>query len=153
MNVIQSINQIGIYIMSSIVNTKLANDIKNNLLSIQSVFIQGMKHQDNNGNTYNSVTVQVQTIDSTGESSINTLAKMFSQYGYGDEYSRRAKTLLQNEFGFKCDYTNTYDIESKVKKSEFHKKKRLSKQHQRRLLYFNRLLINISFIGISFILA
>lgn len=109
--------------MSSIIKTKLSNDIKNNLLTIQSVFIQGMKHQDSNGNTYNSVTIQVQTIDKDGNSSIDTLAKMFSQYGYGSEYSRRAKTLLQNEFGFKCDYTNTYDIESYVKKSNFHKVK------------------------------
>lgn len=109
--------------MSSIVKTKLSNDIKNNLLTIQSVFIQGMKHQDNNGNTYNSVTVQIQTIDKDGNLSINTLAKMFAQYGYGSEYSRRAKTLLQNEYGFKCDYTNTYDIESYVKKSQFHKVK------------------------------
>ena len=107
--------------MSSIVNTKLANDIESNLLSIQSVFIQGMKHQDVNGNTYNSVTIQVQTIDKGGKSSIDTLAKMFVQYGYGNEYSKRAKTLLQNEFGFKCDYTNTFDIESYVKKSAFHK--------------------------------
>ena len=107
--------------MSSIIKTSLSNDIKSNLLSIQSAFIQGMKHQDNNGNTYNSVTIQVQTIDKDGNSSIDTLAKMFSQYGYGNEYSRRAKTLLQNEFGLKCDYTNTYDIESYVKKSEFHK--------------------------------
>lgn len=109
--------------MSSIVKTKLSNDIKKNLLTIQSVFIQGMKHQDSNGNTYNSVTIQVQTIDTDGNSSINTLAKMFAQYGYGSEYSRRAKTLLQNEYGFKCDYTNTYDIESYVKKSQFHKVK------------------------------
>ena len=107
--------------MSSIIKTKLSNDIKTNRLSIQSVFIQGMKHQDNNGNTYNSVTIQVQTIDNDGNSSINTLAKMFAKYGYGSEYSRRAKTLLQNEFSFKCDYTNTYDIESYVKKSNFHK--------------------------------
>ena len=107
--------------MSSIVNTKLSNDIKNNTLSIQSVFIQGMKHQNNDGNTYNSVTIQVQTIDKNGDLSIDTLAKMFAQYGYGNEYSRRAKTLLQNEFGFKCDYANTYDTESKVKKSQFHK--------------------------------
>ena len=109
--------------MSSIIKTKLSNDIKNNLLTIQSVFIQGMKHQDNNGNTYNSVTIQVQTIDKDGNLSIDTLAKMFEQYGYGSEYSRRAKTLLQNEYGFKCDYTNTYDIESYVKKSMFHKVK------------------------------
>ena len=109
--------------MASIVNTKLSNDIKSNLLSIQSVLIQGMKHQDSNGNTYNSVTIQVQTIDKGGISSINTLANMFSQYGYGNEYSRRARTLLQNEFEFKCDYTNTYDIESYVKKSQFHKVK------------------------------
>ncbi len=107
--------------MSSIVNTKLANDIKSNLLSIQSVSIHGMKHQDNNGNTYNSVTIQVQTVNNDGGLSIDTLAKMFAKYGYGSEYSRRAKNLLQNEFGFKCDYTNTYDIESKVKKSAFHK--------------------------------
>ena len=107
--------------MTSIVNTKLSNDIKNNLLSIQSVFIQGMKNQNSNGNTYNSVTIQVQTIDKDGNLSIDTLAKMFAKYGYGSEYSRRAKTLLQNEFCFKCDYTNTYDVESYVKKSEFHK--------------------------------
>ncbi len=107
--------------MSSIVNTKLSNDIKSNLLSIQSVFIRGMKHQDSNGNTYNSVTIQVQTVNNDGGLSIDTLAKMFAKYGYGSEYSRRAKNLLQNEFGFKCDYTNTYDIESKVKKSASHK--------------------------------
>ena len=107
--------------MSSIVNTKLSNDIKSNLLSIQSVFINGMKHRGSNGNTYNSVTIQVQTVNNDGNSSIYTLAKMFAQYGYGDEYSRRAKTLLQNEFGFKCDYTNTYDVESYVKKSQFNK--------------------------------
>ena len=107
--------------MSSIVKSKLSNDVKSNLLSIQSVFIQGMKHQDSNGNTYNSVTIQVQTIDKNGNSSIDTLAIMFEKYGYGSEYSRRAKTLLQNEFGFNCDYTNTYDTESYVKKSAFHK--------------------------------
>ena len=107
--------------MSSIVNAKLSNDIKSKLLFIQSVLIEGMKYQDNNGNTYNSVTIKVQTIDKNGISSIDTVAKMFSQYGYGNEYSRRAKTLLQNEFGFKCDYTNTYDTESYVKKSQFHK--------------------------------
>ena len=107
--------------MSSIINAKLSNDIKNNLLSIQSVFIQGMKNQNSDGNTYNSVTIQVQTIDNDGNLSIDTLAKMFAKYGYGSEYSRRAKTLLQNEFCFKCDYANTYDIESYVKKSEFHK--------------------------------
>ena len=109
--------------MSSIIKTKLSSDIKNNLLYIQSVFIQGMKHQDSNGNTYNSVTIQVQSIDKDGKQSIDTLAKMFSQYGYGSEYANRAKTLLQNEFGFKCDYTNTYDTESYVKKSQFHKVK------------------------------
>ena len=109
--------------MSSIVNTKLSNDIKNNTLSIESVFIQGMKHQNSDGNTYNSVAIQVQTIDNDGNLSIDTLAKMFAQYGYGSEYSRRAKNLLQNEFGFKCDFTNTYDIVSCVKKSEFHKVK------------------------------
>ena len=109
--------------MTSIVKTKLSNDIKNNLLAIQSVFIQGMKHQNSDGNTYNSVTIQVQTIDKDGNLSIDTLAKMFCEYGYGSEYSRRAKTLLQNEFGFKCDYTNTYDVESYVKKSQFHKVK------------------------------
>ena len=109
--------------MSSIIKTSLSNDIKNNLLTIQSALVQGMKYRDSNGNTYNSVTIQVQTIDKDGNSSIDTLAKMFSQDGNGSEYSRRAKTLLQNEFGFKCDYTNTYDIESYVKKSNFHKVK------------------------------
>ena len=109
--------------MSSIIKTSLSNDIKNSLLTIQSVFIQGMKHQNADGNTYNTVTIQVQTIDEDGNSSIDTLAKMFAEYGYGSEYSRRAKTLLQNEFGFKCDYANTYDIESYVKKSDFHKLK------------------------------
>ena len=107
--------------MSSIVKTKLSSAIKSKLLSIQSVLIEGMKYQDRNGNTYNSVTIKVQTIDKNGISSINTLAKMFAEYGYGNEYSRRAKTLLQNEFGFKCDYANTFDIELKVKKSAFPK--------------------------------
>ena len=107
--------------MSSIVNTKLSNDIKSKLLSIQSVLIEGMKHQDSNGNTYNSVTVKVQTIDNDGISSINTLAKMFAEYGYGSGYRKRAESLLQNEFNFKCNYDNTFDIESKVKKAQFHK--------------------------------
>ena len=107
--------------MSSIVNTKLSNDIKSKLLFIQSVLIEGMKHQDSNGNTHNSVTIKVQTIDKNGISSIDTVAKMFWQYGYGNEYSRRAKTLLQNEFNFNCNYDNTFDIELKVKKSAFPK--------------------------------
>ena len=106
--------------MSSILNTKLSNDIKNNLLAIQSVLIEGMKYKDINGNTHNSVTIQLQTINKDGDLSIDTLAKMFARYGYGSEYSRRAKTLLQNEFGFKCDFTNSYDVVSYVKKSEFH---------------------------------
>ena len=106
---------------TAIIKASLSNDIKNNLLTIQSVFIQGMKHQNSNGNTSNSVTIQVQAIDKGGNSSIDTLARMFAKDGYGSEYSRRAKTLLQNEFGFKCDYTNTYDVESYVKKSDFHK--------------------------------
>ena len=109
--------------MSSIVNTKLTHDIKSGTVKIQSIFIQGMKNQNSDGNTYNSVTIQVQTIDKDGDLSIDSLAYMFAQYGYGSEYSRRAKTLLQNEFGFKCDFTNTYDIVSHVKKSEFHKVK------------------------------
>ena len=109
--------------MSSIIKTSLSKDIKNNLLTIQSVFIQGMKHQSADGNTYNSVTIQIQTIDKDGNLSIDTLAKMFAKYGYGSEYLRRAKTLLQNEFDFKCDYTNTYDIELYVKKSNFHRVK------------------------------
>ena len=107
--------------MSSIVKTKLSNDIKNNLLSIQSVFIQGMKHQDSNGNTYNSVTIQVQTIDEDGKLSIDELARMFARYGYGNEYYRRAEKLLQNELGFKCELFNTYYTDSHVKKSDFHK--------------------------------
>ena len=106
---------------TAIIKTSLSNDIKNNLLSIQSVFIEGMKHQDCNVNTYNSVTIQAQTIDSAGNLSIDNIDVMFEKYGYGNEYSRRAKALLQNEFDFKCDYTNTYDFESKVKKSQFHK--------------------------------
>ena len=100
--------------MSSIIKTSLSNDIKNNLLSIQSVFIQGMKHQNNN-----SVTIQVQTIDKDGNSSINTLARMFAKCG--DEYYRRAEKLLQNEFNFKCKLFNTYYTDSYVKKSMFHK--------------------------------
>ena len=109
--------------MSSILNTKLTHDIKSGIVKIQSVFIKGMTYQDSNGNTCNSVTMQVQTISKDGDLSIDTLAKMFAQYGYGNEYLRRAKTLLQNEFDFKCDYTNTYDIISRVKKSEIHKAK------------------------------
>ena len=112
--------------MSSIIKTSLSNDIKNNLLTIQSVFIQGMKHQDSNGNTCNSVTIQVQTIDKDGNSSIDTLARMFVKYGCGNEYYRRAETLLQNEFNFKCGLFNTYYTDSYVKKSMFHK----IKEHQ-----------------------
>ena len=107
--------------MTSIVKTKLLNDIKNNLLTVQSVFIQGMKHQDSNGNTHNSVTIQVQTIDKDDNSSIDTLARMFVKYGNGDEYYRRAETLLQNEFNFKCELFNTYYTDSYVKKSMFHR--------------------------------
>ena len=107
--------------MSSVINTKLSNGIKNNLLTIQSVFIQGMKYQDGNGNTYNSVTIQIQTIGKDGKLSIDTLARMFAKYGYGNEYYRRAETLLQNEFNFKCELFNTYYTDSYVKKSMFHK--------------------------------
>ena len=107
--------------MSSIIKTSLSNDIKNNLLTIQSVFTQGMKYQDGNGNTYNSVTIQIQTIDKDGKLSIDTLARMFAKYGYGNEYYRRAETLLQNEFNFKCELFNTYYTDSYVKKSMFHK--------------------------------
>ena len=113
----------GNYSMSSILNTKLTHDIKSGIVKIQSVFVQGMTYQDSNGNTYNSVTIQVQTIDKNGKLSIDTLTKMFAKYGYGNEYLRRAKTLLQKEFDFKCDYTNTYDIVSRAKKSEIHKVK------------------------------
>ena len=109
--------------MSSILNTKLAHDVKSGIVKIQSAFINGMTYQDSNGNTYNSVTIQVQTIDKNGKLSIDTITKMFAKYGYGNEYLRRAKTLLQNEFDFKCDYANTYDIVSRVKKSEIHKAK------------------------------
>ena len=107
--------------MSSIIKTSLSNDIKNNLLTIQSVLVQGMKHRGSNGNTYNSVTIQVQTIDKDGKLSIDTLARMFAKCGYGNEYYRRAKTLLQNEFNFKCQLFNTYYTDSYVKKSIFHK--------------------------------
>ena len=107
--------------MSSVINTKLSNGIKNNLLTIQSVFIQGMKYQDGNGNTYNSATIQIQTIGKDGKLSIDTLARMFAKYGYGNEYYRRAGTLLQNEFNFKCELFNTYYTDSYVKKSMFHK--------------------------------
>ena len=105
--------------MLSVIKTSLSNDIKNNLLTIQSAFIQGMKHCDSNGDTYNSVTIQVQTIDKYGILSIDTLARMFAKYG--NEYIRRAEALLQNEFNFKCKLFNTYYTDSYVKKSMFHR--------------------------------
>ena len=90
-------------------------------VKILSVFCNGMKYQDSNGNTYNSSKIQAQIVNDKGEIEIVTLAYLFSQYGYGNEWLNRCKALLANEFGFKCDYTNTYDIVSHVKKSEFHK--------------------------------
>ena len=92
-------------------------------LKILSVFCNGIKHQDSNGNTYNSSKIQAQIVNDFSEIEIVTLAYLFSQYGYGSEWLNRCKTLLANEFDFITSYDNTFENAIYGKKSDFHKLK------------------------------
>ena len=90
---------------------------------ILSVFCNGMKYQDNNGNTYNSSKIQAQIVNDFSEIKIVTLAYLFSQYGYGNEWLNRCKALLANEFNFNAHYDNTFENVVYSKKSDFHRVK------------------------------
>ena len=103
--------------MSSIINPRYKG------LKILSVFCNGMKFQDKNGNTYNSSKIQAQIINDFSEIEIVTLAYLFSQYGYGNEWLNRCKALLANEFNFATSYDNTFANEIYGKKSDFYKLK------------------------------
>ena len=92
-------------------------------LKILSVFCNGIKFQDNNGNTYNSSKIQAQIVNDFNEVEIVTLAYLFSQYGYGSEWLNRCKDLLTNEFNFNAHYDNTFENVIYSKKSDFHKLK------------------------------
>ena len=92
-------------------------------LKILSVFCNGIKFQDNNGNTYNSSKIQAQIFNDKGEIEIVTLAYLFSEYGYDSEWLNRCKSLLTNEFNFTAHYDNTFENVICGKKSEFHKLK------------------------------
>ena len=101
--------------MSSIINPRYKG------FKILSVFCKGMKYQDSNGNTCNSSKIQAQIVNDFNEIEIVTLAYLFSQYGYGDEWLNRCKNLLANEFNFNVHYDNTFENVIYSKKSEFHK--------------------------------
>ena len=88
---------------------------------ILSVFCNGMKFQDSYGNTYNSSKIQAQIVNDFSEIEIVTLAYLFSQYGYGNEWLNRCKALLANEFNFNAHYDNTFENVIYSKKSQFHK--------------------------------
>ena len=101
--------------MSSIINPRYQG------LKILSAFCIGMKFQDKDGNTYNSSKIQAQIINDFGEIEIVTLAYLFSQYGYGNEWLNRCKKLLTNEFNFNAHCDNTFENVTNCKKSDFHK--------------------------------
>ena len=103
--------------MSSIINPRYKG------FKILSVFCNGMKFQDSDGNTYNSSKIQAQIVNDKGEIEIVTLAYLFSGYGYGNEWLNRCKALLANEFNFNAHYDNTFENVINSKKSEFHKLK------------------------------
>ena len=90
-------------------------------VKILSVFCDGMKFQDSNGNTYNSSKIQAQIINDFSEIEIVTLAYLFSQYGYGNEWLNRCKALLANEFNFNSHCDNTFENVTYSKKADFHK--------------------------------
>ena len=92
-------------------------------LNILSVFCNGMKYQDSDGNTYNSSKIQAQIVNDFGKIEIVTLAYLFGQYGYGSEWLNRCKALLSNEFNFNAHYDNTFENVICGKKSDFHKLK------------------------------
>ena len=92
-------------------------------LKILSVFCNGMKYQDSDDNTYNSSKIQAQIVNDFSEIEIVTLAYLFSQYGYGNEWLSRCKNLLANEFNFNAHYDNTFENVTHSKKSQFYKVK------------------------------
>ena len=103
--------------MSSIINQRYKG------FKILSVFCSGMKYQDNNGNTCNSSKIQAQIVNDFSEIEIVTVAYLFSQYGYGNEWLNRCKALLANEFNFNAHYDNTFENVVNGKKSQFYKVK------------------------------
>ena len=90
-------------------------------VKILSVFCNGMKFQDSDGNTYNSSKIQAQIVNDFSEIEIVTLAYLFSQYGYGNEWLNRCKALLANEFNFNAHCDNTFENVTYSKKSAFYK--------------------------------
>ena len=92
-------------------------------LKINVVFCSGMKFQDKNGNTYNSSKIEAQIVHENGKIEIVTLAYLFSQYGYGNEWLNRCKALLANEFNFAASYDNTFENVIYSKKSDCYKLK------------------------------
>ena len=92
-------------------------------LKILSVFCNGMKYQDSDGNTYNSSKIEAQIVNDFNEIEMVTLAYLFSQYGYGSEWLNRCKALLANEFNFNAHYDNTFENVIYSKKSQFYKVK------------------------------
>ena len=92
-------------------------------LKILSVFCNGIKHQNADGNTYNSSKIQAQIVNDKGEIEIVTLAYLFSQYGYGNEWLNRCKALLASEFNFNAHCDNTFENVINGKKSDFHRLK------------------------------
>ena len=103
--------------MSSIINPRYKG------FKVLSVFCTGMKFQDSDGNTYNSSKIQAQIVNDFSETEIVTLAYLFSQYGYGNEWLNRCKALLANEFNFNAHCDNTFENVINVKKSDFRKLK------------------------------
>ena len=101
--------------MSSIINQRYKG------AKILSVFCNGMKFQDTNGNTYNSSKIQAQIVNDFSEIEIVTLAYLFSRYGYGNEWLNRCKALLADEFNFNAHCDNTFENVIYSKKSDFHK--------------------------------
>ena len=101
--------------MSSIINPRYKG------FKILSVFCNGMKFQDNNGNTCNSSKIQAQIVNDFNEIEIVTLAYLFSRYGYGNEWLNRCKNLLANEFTFNAHCDNTFENVIYSKKSQFYK--------------------------------
>ena len=105
--------------MSSIINPRYKG------FKILSVFCNGMKFRDSYGSTYNSSKIQAQIVNDFGEIEIVTLAYLFSQYGYGNEWLNRCKSLLANEFNFnanvRANHDNTFENVTYSKKSQFHK--------------------------------
>ena len=101
--------------MSSIINQRYKG------FKILSVFCNGIRHQNSDGNTYNSSKIQAQIINDFSETEIVTLAYLFSQYGYGNEWVNRCKALLANEFNFNAHFDNTFENVINGKKSDFHK--------------------------------